>query len=262
MRRYGSLAAAVLASLMLLMVTITSHAGPKCGCEENAIERQIVLPHVEVRRNPDEYCGSGTCVQIDGESLVLTAAHVVADSLSTTRHVRIDENGREVVEEVREWQSLHLYNRLGGVEWRRRARVAWYSAAEEEGGDDLALLKPDSDADWHHARLRFDRKVKVGEDAWTIGAGGSFHQNLDRTLIADVAFPCLDKTFTAVQGSTWFGSSGGGLYVKEKDGYALVGVVCRLWNPRGNPKAPALCQTPETIRRFVEAYRRHKAEKK
>jgi hypothetical protein len=221
--------------------------GPACGCGpcecgDTSVQRWIASPYVEVRVNPDEPHGSGTVLKIGDETLILTCGHVVADAY------KLDPARNQT------FRPVHLYKKTGAIEWRTTGRVVFYSAAEEEGGDDLALVKPDAmPYGFAVGQITF-RVPAVGEEVWICGTGGGFHQNLDRTICAVNDYELFGKKFVAVQGSVWFGHSGGGVFVKTADGYALCGVITRGHNAR-NPKTPGLAQHPETIKKFLDKYR-------
>lgn len=197
------------------------------------LQRYVIDPYVEVRS--DHGIGSATVIRWKGETLILTAAHVVSH------------------EGEPEKAGIVLRQESGGKTVEREAEVVHFSAPEEYGGHDLALLKPADASGLVAAKLGLKLKLTPGQDCWIIGTGGGIHRNLARTIINRTDFRAVKGNIFTLANDGWFGHSGGGLYVRDGEGYALAGVIVRIaWN---GPRAPTLAQSQKTIAEFLGEYK-------
>lgn len=201
----------------------------------HSIKQDVVDSYVEV--DVDQGLGSGTSVKVGDEVLVLTAGHVVQDS----QHVKIKRD----------------FGPLDSLE--SEAEVVAYSAPEENGGHDLALLKPKNLNGLRPAQIDTKTTLDVGEPVWFCGTPSGVHGLLDTGIISRLDFPVEDsarniKTSWIVVSSAggWFGNSGGGLFVEREGRHVLVGVVVRLVGDRERPHVG--CQNQKTIEDFLGAY--------
>lgn len=225
------------------------------------IEAEVVSPYVEVQCRWSGR-GAGTVIKVGDEVLVLTAAHVVEgfDRLEGEESY-IDAKGDKHAKRIKNIRVPDIIKKLGDREDRRAAEVVWYSAPEEEGGDDLALLKPTDDEGLKTARLLLTNDLKTGEDVWYIGTPAGEHGRLEKSIVSIRNRKVLGKPWTSTNGCGYFGNSGGGLYVARDGHYALAGVVCRMVQS-GNPKTAILAKTPGEVKAFLDSYTRHKSEGK
>lgn len=218
------------------------------------IEAEIVSPYVEVQLHGT---GAGTVIEIDGEVLVLTAAHVVEGYSSETKKPYTDENGKPADETTQNIDIPTIRKKAGNDEMKGEAPVVWYSAPEESGGDDLALLKPKSPAGLKAARLLLTDNLRWGETTYYIGTPAGMHSRLERSIVSLRHARLLDRTWTATNGCGWYGNSGGGLYVERDGHYVLAGVVTRK-EVSNNPQNMIYAKLPTDIEKFLASYRKHK----
>jgi S1-C subfamily serine protease len=206
------------------------------------VQEEVVEPFQEVRVAGG--LGSGTVVKVADEVLVLTAAHVVEGAQN--------DGG-----------PVHIRRERGHTTTLISCDIVRYSPPEESGGDDLALLKPADPAGLVPAALGLGEKLPAGRDVWYIGSPDGLHGSLERSIVnkPEHRFPKTGKqTFFLVNGSGYYGSSGGGVYVRNDEGkLVLVGVVTRA--ATGGPKTPLGCERPETVRKFLDGYAKRKDKK-
>jgi len=205
-----------------------------CSCNApTPLEKGVIQPYVEVKT--DSGTGSGTVIRWKGETLILTAAHVVSHDGEQ------DKSG------------IVLRQESAGKTVEREAEIVHFSAPEEYGGHDLALLKPVDASGLVPAKLGLKLRLTPGQDCWVIGTGGGLHRNLARTIINRTDYrACKGNTFLLVN-SGYFGHSGSSVYVRDGDGYALVGVIVRIvWN---GPRSPLMAQTQKTVAAFLGDYK-------
>jgi hypothetical protein len=213
-----------LLTLALLFLPSLAFAG--------SIDREVIAPYVEVRVGNS--VGAGTVVKTETGLVILTAAHVVADA-HKNKNLEIfasQDDGATITE--------------------RRCEIVAYSAPEEDGGNDLALLKPKCETGLIPAIFGPTAHLDPGEDAWIIGSPHNLHRCLEKTIINRTDYEHLGHSWT-VFNAGWYGDSGGGLYVDQCGHYVLVGVVCRLVETN-DPRSPVMAQTAETVNRFLTEY--------
>lgn len=237
------------AILALALIACAAIAGP--------IKDQIILPYVEIRS--DKGTGSGTVIKVGDETLVLTAGHVVSDNVGSLSKSVWNVIGKVIVADDPP-RPVKLYKDFGGKESLTEADIVFYSPPEEEGGHDLALLKPRNCTGLTPARVAQAGILKdmEGEDCWYIGTPMGLHQSLEKSIISIVGRKWDKNLYTVVNGCGTFGNSGGGLFIRtwnadSAEKYLLCGVVCRTANT--SPKHPLMCQTPETIQEFLTHYK-------
>jgi S1-C subfamily serine protease len=211
------------------------------------VREQIVKPSVVVANPDDRPNGTGTAIAVGRETLILTAAHVVAEAWDVPATTWRDGDGNEVIAAPpdRKPRPVWVYTKDRKVETKRQARLVWYDAA-----NDLALLRPACAKGLVVAHVACPKiELDEGEDAWYCGYGGGLVQNLQKTIINQD-----DDEWTTVNGGGWYGHSGSGLFVSRGGKLVLVGVVVQLQNTR-NPKSPIRCVTRAKIGAFLRAYR-------
>lgn len=222
-------------ALTLLAVCLTCAAGAA-----GSVKTDVVAPAVSVREHRDAPCGSGTVIRLDGEVLILTAAHVVDGA-------------------AKKGDPVYLAVRQGGdVETRRCRIVAYGWSGGPDSGPDLALLRPDRAAGLDAAEVlrADDAALDHGETVFYCGDGAGLHRSLERSIINAPEWEPDDepyRTYTRVNGLGWYGHSGSGLFVRRRDRWVLAGVVVMLERGR-DPKSPLLCETPQTVRTFLARY--------
>jgi S1-C subfamily serine protease len=239
-----------LTALLGLFLPPETVKSPCDCCPPPSLQRQVVDPYVQVSTNYGT--GSGTALQVGGKVLVLTAGHVVEE----VHEAKGKNDGKEKVK---------LIKKSHKVSFEVEAEVVAYSPADDASpaGHDLALLLPAGGFALATAELiAKGDPLELGEDAWTIGTPGGLHASLDRSIISithktiqepgKAAYP---DSFVVVNGNVWYGSSGGGLFVRRATGYKLCGVVVRaVASPSDYPKCPGGAKNQETIHAFLEAY--------
>lgn len=242
----------LLATVLCLTVGPISWAG---------IQEDIVDPYVEVQTGKG--LGSGTVIKVGDETLVLTAAHVIASLKTTKTTTLIGEDGKEKKEVEPTWNKATLVKKTKKTKIEVKATVVWVSPDEESGGNDLALLRPEDLTGLGVAV--FDPKVnlELGEDAWYIGSTMGEHRQLEKSIIQDTDryLDRFDKPWVLTNGNGAWGNSGGGLFVKRGGRYILVGVICRVYYVYDPPyvwKGALLAQTPITVGQFIESYQKGK----
>lgn len=227
------------------------------------LKGDVIAPYVEIQSSYGWGNGAGTCLQVDGETLILTAAHVVARNIKV-RGAKFTPS--KVYYYKQEWDiPFPTLPSIGG--WHldplpasREADLVWYDPPEEEKGHDLALLRPRHAEGLRAAPLGLSETLEVGEDCWYVGTPNGLHGALERSIINRTDHQMGGNTFTVVNGNGWYGNSGGGLFVKREGGYRLVGVVTRGIGAN-NPKCPLGAESPVAIRRVLEEYKKAKGVK-
>lgn len=180
--------------------------------------------------------GSGTCIRVRGELLILTAGHVV--------------KGADL---VRIKKTFGVRVGLDGIS--QRATVVAFS--DPDSGLDLSLVKP---ADGYGegltpaAVLDTPTVLHLGEAVWYCGSGGGIENNLERSILNRLNFlmPGEPVPYLVVNGNGWHGHSGSGVFVKRGGRFQLAGVV--LAGLRTYPKTPVFCRQPQEVRDFLAAY--------
>lgn len=196
------------------------------------LEVAVIRPYVEVRT--EHVIGAGTVIKIKGDTLILTAAHVVSNE------------GEQLK------SGIVLRQESGGKTVEREAEIVHFSAPEEYGGHDLALLKPVDVIGLTAAKLGLKLQLTPGQDCWFCGTGGGLHRNLVKTIINRTDYRAVKGNVFTVVNSGYSGHSGSAVFVRDGDGYSVVGVIVRLcWN---GPKSPTLAQSPKTVADFLKSY--------
>jgi hypothetical protein len=196
-----------------------------------SIDREMLAPYVEVYTK--EGIGAGTCLQVDGHVMILTAAHVV--------------------EPAHKNKDLEIFASQddGATITNRRCEIVAYSAVEPDGND-LALLKPKCETGLIPAIFGPCAHLDPGEDCWIVGSPHGLHRCLEKTIINRTDYEHLGHTWT-VCNAGWYGDSGGGLYVDQCGHYVLVGVICRLV-ATDDPRSPVMAQTQDVVNKFLTEY--------
>jgi len=227
----------------------------------------VVSPAVEVRCS--DCLGSGTVIKVPGteEILILTAGHVVEESMKGHDETRLDGDGNPHVEHIKKPSPVKIFTKHGHTESVVPAEVVWYSSPDDQGGHDLALLKPDKVDGLNPAVLGLDEELTVGEEVWYCGSPAGLTGQLEKSIInsLDQDLDFSDRMFLTVNGLGWHGSSGSGIFVKRtdmigcgksQDGYKLVGVL--VMGDDETPKSPCFCEPQQVIKDFLESYTRSK----
>jgi S1-C subfamily serine protease len=191
-------------------------------------------PTVVVRRGTSQ--GSGTIIaSVDGETLVLTAAHVVKTA------------GTTLVE-------LHRYNL--GLERKRAAPGVWprvrkASVAAVDNAADLAIVRITKMAALPYVARLADEEDEPSPDTTVISIGidlGSKLTRWDSRLVETVKFELNDsrtvRPFLITEKIPEHGRSGGGLFVASGD---LVG-VCIGHSELVKGKRMGVFATSESVR--------------
>jgi hypothetical protein len=234
-RTSRSLALALLTQIVFLMTDAAGLAG--------SVKTDVVAPAVSVREHRDAPCGSGTVIRLDGEVLILTAAHLVDGA-------------------AKKGDPVFIAVRQGGDVETRRCRIVSYGwSGGPDSGPDLALLRPDRAAGLAAAEVLRDDDAALdhGETVFYCGDGAGLHRSLERSIVNAPDWEPVDagvgpyRTYTRVNGLGWYGHSRSGLFVRRRDRWVLAGVVVMLERAR-DPKSPLLCETPQTVRTFLDRY--------
>jgi S1-C subfamily serine protease len=234
-----------IASWCLLAVAAVVFAAV-CGlalAHGGSVASDVSDPYWEVRVREGEAYGSGAVIDLDGEILILTCAHVVK---------YVDNSGDEPRAAVAD--KLYLLKKTGDRADRRTGKVVWVGDAEK--GPDLALVRPDDPRGLVPAKRLEKVELELGEDCYYIGTGGGLHARLERSIIAGVDVPLGGQHFTRANGNGYFGNSGGPLFVRRGGDWVLAGVVEGLYT--SDPRAPLVAETPQTIQKVLDAYRASK----
>lgn len=196
-----------------------------------SVREEVIAPYCEVRGATGT--GAGVHIRWKGETLVLTAAHVVEDDRAHETRPRLIFRGQ-------------------GEDRSIEAEIVAYTRTVNAGGYDLALLKPAKKLDGRPAKLLLELELEVGEDAFMIGTPAGQYGQLDRCLISTTDFPVtgFKRTVTVVSGAGWYGNSGGPIYVEREGHWVLAGITTHLAQ-RENPRSPSLCQTPASIAKLL-----------
>ncbi len=214
----------VVISLALTLVAVAAPS-PKC-CDivasRDTFESQVVSPYVEVRAK--DWFGSGVVIDVRGEQLILTAAHVVEGQKKVTLYKRHED------EEM-------------STQWTADVVRICESA-------DLALLRPRTPLGLTSAKIDHTARAVRGEDCWYVGSHSGVHASLEKSIINRPVICIEDKKYTLVNGNGWYGNSGGPLFVKRGGDYVLVGVIVRL--AVVNPRAPLCAEPIVSISKFLE----------
>jgi hypothetical protein len=221
------------------------------------VKEDIITPYWDINCPRGNLYGSGTYIQVGPEKLILTAGHVAEDFLGESTVVTVSSDGKRHEVKTKSWSPVQLMQQRAGTKKTVVGHVIWQSPIEEKGGNDLALIRPEEDLG-SVAKMDLSAVMEEGEDAWYCGAGG-LHASLEKTIISRTQVPNRygpqGKEYFVVNGVCWFGHSGSGVFVRRGSEHVLVGVLVRAaTNPMEDPKSPALCQSPGTVRDFLANY--------
>ena len=230
--------------LILVVLASTTYAD---------VQKDIVDPYVEVYT--EHGVGAGTVIELDGESVILTAYHVIKPALVPRRQLFVTPFGVQEVEKG--WQPVHATKQQDGKRTSVLCDVLFYTPLEEEGGRDLALLKPR--ASIGSAAVLATKPPKVGRDVWYIGTPG-VHAHLEKSIVSRTDYNSSDNNFLLFSGSGWYGNSGGGVFHFEKGKHRLIGVTVRLASP-SNPKSPVMAEPLDVIQDFLLRFKDAKRSK-
>jgi hypothetical protein len=238
--------------LALALVPTTVWGGP--SLRKEVVDNAVIL-HVPGA------AGSGTLIDVNGERLVLTAAHVVDSCYTTETFSYLDGEGKEHVKTRVKVAGLEAVFRDGT---RLKGKPVWSNQMWRVDGLDLALVKLDGDLSKRSVAATdfLSDRFEEGEDAAYCGYGAGVEFSLEKTIVNRFT----DRYLTVNGIATW-GHSGSGVYVKRMGAggewrWTLVGVVVQYAaDPRRYPKAPCECEGPKSVRDFLKDYAEHAKEK-
>jgi hypothetical protein len=232
---------------LFLLVPTTVLGGP--SLRKEVVDNAVIL-HVPGA------AGSGTLIDVNGERLVLTAAHVVDSCYQEETVTYLGPDGKEFARTRATVKEVEAVFRDGT---RLKGKPVWSNKDWRGGGLDLALVRLDGDlgkrsvAATAFGEDRFDE----GEDAAYCGYGAGVEFSLEKTIVNQYR----DRYLTVNGIGTW-GHSGSGVYVVRNGKWVLVGVVVQYAaDPRKYPKSPCECEGPKSVRDFLADYRDHAKEK-
>jgi hypothetical protein len=232
---YALLVGGLFAVLLLLV----------CSAHGGTVSEDVVTPFVEVRTSRG--LGSGQAIKLGDEILVLTAAHVVESLYGDD-----PKNPKNKPEQA----DLFRCDPNGDDVEICKADVIFYSAPNDEGGHDLALLRPVSAKGLAPAHLGLDETLEQGEECWYVGSPDGYTGVLEKSVLAKVRtkMDTIPGEFLVVGGNGWHGNSGGGVYVVRRGQYELVGTITYI--DTENPKSCLFCEPQEVIKDFLVAYQK------
>lgn len=208
---------------------------------QGAFKQEVVYPYVEV--SSPQGIGSGVCIKVGDETLILTCAH-------------ISELARQTDEEGMTIQRPLKISRKVSPKVEGEADVVFEGAWN--GGIDLALLKPRSLKGLTPCKWDGGLSLELGESIWHIGTPRGVHARLEKSLIQTIndVLPESKGAFFGLGGCAWHGSSGGPVFVsREAQGrteYFLAGIISR-----GDSGIKGICYAVDhkTIKAFLEKYK-------
>lgn len=216
------------------------------------IREEVASPNVEILNRHASRLGCGTCIEVGGEVLVLTAAHVVhgyADP-QQTRLTDADGNKRTYSTPARHLVEVSHQEDFGG--WRSEGETLWVSADL-----DLALVRLLQRVPAIAVKKLLTRdSLALGEEVWYIGSPAGIYGRLERSIVAATRHEAGKRYWYGTNGCGYPGSSGGGVYVRRGDHYILAGAV--LAGYTGCPKGMTLFCPPSDIHRFLDSYREYR----
>jgi hypothetical protein len=201
-------------------------------------DRQVIDPYVEVDGRVG--LGAGVVLNIDGQLLVLTAAHVANCSLN--------EDGSYSPMQIKKQHDTENMTTV----WTCDVVAICHGA-------DLALLKPRIPVGLKPANFGAITPLERGEDCWYVGTAHGIHAGLEKSIVNRPFVTIRNHEFTAINGCGWYGNSGGPLFVKRRDDYMLVGIIVQIAALQ-DPKTPLLAERLEAMAAFIDAYRQAKIE--
>lgn len=242
----GLLAPALWAAITVPAVIVQEYMYAEClDCRPASIEKGVVNPYVQV--TCDMGFGSGVALDLKGELLVLTCAHMV-------------EGNKYKADGVTFYAPLTL-KKYHNKEEIFSSLADVVQVGDSDNGIDLALLHP-RNSGLSPARWDSKLKLELGEDCWYVGTPGGVHARLEKSILShlDRELPTLQGTYLGVNGCANHGSSGGPVYVRRGKHYYLCGVVARGGEDyNSNPKCIGYAVDHATIKRFLGHYeQKHK----
>lgn len=230
----------LLIPLLFLGIPVAK-ALPAGDTGRGSLKAEVVDTYVQVTEEGGT--GSGVYLELNGEALVLTCAHMV-------------EKNRVVRDGITTYRPLKLKKEKNGtVEYESLADVV--QAGDSDEGVDLALLHPRKTGRVKPARWYAGLKLELGEDCWYIGTPAGIHARLERSILSqlDMVLGKHGGTFLGTNGCAWFGSSGGPVFVQREGHYYLCGIISRGGQDCGeNPKCIGYAVDHATIRKFLDHY--------
>lgn len=203
------------------------------------LEDRVLAPSVRITTGAESvvYLGSGTIFQVDKLWYVVTAGHTLEDVRKLVEIEVTNDKGSVEKKKKVVWPDIFvtrpIYKDKRDVgEVRIRSTVAAYSASEEKGGVDIAVLEiPETDSFKFGARWGDSDKLKMSQDVVHVGnLYGNITQAFCRGSIArlDLHLPELNARFvvTPMNGARP-GSSGGGVFIQVGNEYMFVGMITR-----------------------------------
>lgn len=197
------------------------------------------LQNMSVTVKTDKGTGSGTIFYSKDKMYVLTAGHVVCDSLEVNKG--LCEVERTIFSKGKEIGS-----------YTRKAKLVAISMPEEKGGIDLALLEVKGGKDERSGSVFLeDNILEVGDKIHHIGSlyGDITNSYITGTISRmDYNIPDFtDSTFNVANLNGRPGSSGGGVFL-EKDGvFKYCGMVVR-----GDNGGCMLLKPVEVIKKWLK----------
>jgi hypothetical protein len=204
-------------------------AGPKrkkCGPQVGCIQAEVASPYVELRASG---CyASGVVVRVGEETFILTAAHVA--------------------EHCAKWEA-----RKSGVHRGAYWHCEVFRISKRH---DLAILRVKDPGGLNPCRIAKD-EPKQGAELHSIGTPHGIHGFLEKTHTAIVRHEEEGREYLVTSGLQWFGASGGPVFLRDANGYALCGIISRgaaqfVHGDTLNPRTPTLCVPLEEIKLFLE----------
>lgn len=210
-----------LSLILLFLFTVRSTAG----------EFEDKVKNVGVTVKVPGGSGSGCLFLSKGHVYCLTAGHVVCHCRKDTevnifgpiRINRVDWD-QPIVERV----LFHKGRQVGILS--SRAKVLKFSAHEENGGLDIALLQLENDNfSKTGARFLTDNSI-IGEGLDIVHVGSLYGELTNSVCYGKVVRPdfhVFDTSFTVCQIGGRPGSSGGPVFTKIEDKYLFIGMLTR-----------------------------------
>lgn len=184
--------------------------------------------------------------------MVLTAAHVVhgyADP-QQTRLADADGNKRDYSTAARHTVEVSHQEEFGS--WQSQGEILWVSPDL-----DLALVRLLQRVPAVPVKeLLTQDSLALGEETWYIGSPDGIYGRLERSIVAVTRHAADKRYWYGTNGCGYPGSSGGGVYVRRGEHYALAGTV--LAGYTGCPKGMTLFCPPSDIQRFLASYREYR----
>ncbi len=203
-------------TLFLTLAILSADLSPKADA--------LMSPIVRVRRGCVTV-GSGTAMHWDGErTFIVTNAHVLLDE----PHILVD---------------VFSY-RDGGRDVRFCLEVAEVLVRDHRS--DVAVLAirryvPPA------SMLSLDDRLELLEDVWQAGCPRSRDPIVSRGEVTDLA---EGGGFFVISAHTWYGNSGGALFVRRGDLYLWSGIPSQVLTAKGHGPLPWFCRVTTRQRVF------------